>query len=147
MEPLLIAALFHDTGNALSYIGHEGLSAVLARLFLEKQGYCEDKISQVVKCIGATTLPQKPMNQYESILCDADLFHLGTKSFFRINKLLRKEWSQALNKNYSDKEWIFMNINFLRSHTYHTRYARLTLEPVKQKNIHIMESFVLQDIN
>ena len=142
LEPLLIAALFHDTGTAVEFKEHEKSSAINAHRFLRFENYPQQRIEVVVECIMATRMPQNPQNILQEILCDADLMHLGTDSFFRKNRQLRKEWAQYLNKQYSDMEWYALNVRFLEGHSYHTGYARKHLEPVKHENLKILKSLL-----
>lgn len=135
LEPIMVAGLFHDTGNAFRFQGHEDVSATYAVLFMEKNGYDDDYIEKVCRYIRATKIPQKPRNIYESIICDADLFHLGTNSYHTNNKLLRREWQNFLGLEYSEAEWLILNIKFLQDHKFHSQYGRLKLEPQKQKNL------------
>ena len=62
LEPIIIAGLFHDTGNAFRFDGHEDVE-------------------------------------------------------------------------YSDEEWLILNIKFLQNHRFHSQYGRLKLEPQKQINL------------
>ena len=135
LEPIIIAGLFHDTGNAFRFDGHEDVSATYAILYMEKNGYDEDFIEKVCGFIKATKIPQNPRNIYESIICDADLHHLGTESYQTKNKLLRREWQNFLGFEYSDEEWLILNIKFLQNHRFHSQYGRLKLEPQKQINL------------
>lgn len=135
LEPILLAALFHDTGNAAVFTGHENHCMIEASNFLSAQEYPVDKIISVAGCIKATYMPQQPKNFYEEIICDADLFHLGTKSYSSKNKLLRTEWSEFLKTDYSDETWDTLNIRFLEHHRFHTNYGKKILESIKQGNI------------
>ena len=141
-EIIAIAALFHDTGNAETFDGHEEVGANNALLFLRQEDYPEKRITDVVNCIGATRTPQRPMNKLERVICDADLFHLGTKYFLMLNERLRTEWESHQNLYYSDLEWYGMNIDFLNDHDFHTAYGKQILEPVKQQNITLFESIL-----
>lgn len=138
-EIVILASLFHDTGNSNSYKEHEKISAENAELFLENIGYPQEKIQQVMSCICATKMPQAPKNKLEEVLCDADLAHLGTNSFRSKNKLLRSEWFKCFNKNYSDAEWLENNICFLESHSYFTNYGNEILLPKKEKNLQLVK--------
>jgi hypothetical protein len=71
----------------------------------------------------------------EQILCDADLYHLGTDEFKTKSKLLREELTGFFKKDVSKKQWRKININFLENHKYFTDYARRKLQPVKDKNL------------
>ena len=138
-EIVVLASLFHDTGNSNTYKGHEKISADNAYAFLSNIGYPEENIEKVCSCIKATQMPQAPKTKIEEILCDADLAHLGTNAFRSKNKLLRSEWFKCFNKNYTDKEWLENNICFLESHSYFTSYGKEILLPKKQKNLQLLK--------
>ena len=135
LEPVLLGALFHDIGNAEVFTDHEDVSVRLAIEFLLDHKYPNSRISTVVDCINATRMPQKPITLLQRIICDADLNHLGTSEFRFKNKALRREWSLFLNIDYSDKEWMEMNLKFLGEHHYFTTYGKAFLNPVKIENM------------
>ena len=140
LEPILLAALFHDTGHAITYKNHEEQSALFAQNFLKNRKYSSDKISVVLNCINATRMPQQPNSTEEKILCDADLYHLGTDKFMSKNKALRKEWSEYLGIDNSDYDWNKSNMVFLKEHKYFTDYGNRILEYGKEKNILILQN-------
>ena len=82
-EVVTIAAWFHDLGHIMDYEQHENYSQLMARGFLEDQGYNQDRMIQVCDCIAATKLPQAPKSLLAEILCDADLAHLATPNYFQ----------------------------------------------------------------
>ena len=130
---LLLAAWFHDTGySGGQAAGHENLSIELATKFLNEHKVHQEVINKVVGCISATRLPQTPHTLIEQIICDADLFHLGTSDFKEKNKLLREELNDFGNLELSKKDWRKKNIEFLSKHTYFTSYAKENLAPLKQ---------------
>lgn len=140
IEPILLAALFHDTGNARVFEGHEDYSTIEARNFLLLQEYPVEKIDSVLDCIKTTRMPQQPNTIYQRIICDADLYHLGTSAFLSKNELLRREWATFLGTEYSDARWLSMNIEFLQQHQFHTKYGKEILEPVKHENIEMLKT-------
>jgi hypothetical protein len=77
-------------------------------------------------------LPQNPNLLIEQIICDADLFHLGTGDFKEKNKLLRDELNDFGHLELSKKDWRKKNIEFLSKHNYFTSYAKENLDPLKQ---------------
>lgn len=133
---VIIAAWFHDTGY---YAGlkktHEEESRKLAGDFLRQHNAPPQLIEKVAGCITATKMPQSPTNLIEQIICDADLFHLGSKTFKEKNKLLRREINNLEQDSIGKKEWVNLNIEFLSRHRYFTDYAREMLEPVKQNHL------------
>jgi len=135
-QALIIAAWFHDTG----YTGgeakdHETLSAQLASDYLGSKNSPPEMTAKVIGCINATRMPQNPDNSLEKIICDADLFHLGTDAFREKTNLLRKELKTFGNKDFSKNDWWKTNIDFLEAHKYFTSYGQEILQPVKE--IHI----------
>ncbi|MBC7904412.1 MAG: phosphohydrolase, partial [Gemmatimonadaceae bacterium] len=79
-------------------------------------------------------------NVIEQIICDSDLFHLGTPAFEEKNKLLREEINMLQEKRIGKKEWRQINIDFLERHRYFTDFGRDKLEPVKQQHLHDMSN-------
>ena len=76
------AACFHDTGYLIkSDETHELKSVALAQTFLTSIGINEQDIAEIKKCILATSMPQMPETLTEKIICDADLYNLGTSTF------------------------------------------------------------------
>ena len=130
---LTLAAWFHDTGYSGGHAaGHENLSIELAVKFLNEHKVNQTIIDKVIGCINATRLPQNPNSLIEQIICDADLFHLGTGDFREKNKLLREELNDFGNLDLSKKDWRKKNIEFLSKHNYFTSYAKENLDPLKQ---------------
>jgi HD superfamily phosphodiesterase len=133
-EVLLLAAWFHDIGFIKGVKKHEEVGKKIARTYLTNIKYSEDKIVQVLACIDATKMPQKPINKLGGILCDADLFHLGTEEFNNISSLLRSEMEVLCGEEYTDIEWLEKNEKFLSEHTYKTDYAFQKLNLQKTSN-------------
>lgn len=138
-------AWFHDTGYFEDTQDHEQKGADLAMVFLKKNDVPADIRDQVMQVILATKMPQRPTNQLENILCDGDLFHLGTEDFGKKRKLMHKEIELLYNKNISKNEWRKKDIAFLESQEYHTDYCALLLNDQKQKNIDKLKSKLKED--
>jgi predicted metal-dependent HD superfamily phosphohydrolase len=135
-ESLLIAAWFHDTGfSSGDAHGHEAVSINLVTSFLQDHKAAAGLSQKVIACIGSTKMPQSPSSLIEQILCDADLFHLGTDEFKPKNENLRQELAGFSKEDLSKKKWRAMNIVFMENHTYFTDYGRRKLQPVKEQHI------------
>ena len=134
LEVLLLAAWFHDVGFIKSLENHEENSKEIATAYLKEINYPEDLIAKVCKIIDATKMPQEPTTLLEKIICDADLFHLGTENFNERSNLLRSEWESCNKKNFSDIEWIEQNEKFIGKHTFFTDYAFKKLNNQKVQN-------------
>lgn len=131
---LLISAWFHDTGFSTGRAEeHEKESINLAANFLEERNVDPQVIQRVSSCIQATRMPQSPLSQVEKIMCDADLYHLGSGDYKKINDLLKQEQEYYFKKEFSKKEWRQRNIEFLETHQYFTDYAQQLQEPRKQE--------------
>src|SRR5690606_381055 len=139
LEPILIAALFHDTGMAETYLDHEEQSVIYATDYLKSKNYPASKIKIVSNCIMATKLPQKPKSKAEKVICDADMYHLGIESYIFRNERLRAEWKTFFNKEYSDEEWYSINMEFLKNHRYHTWFGKTVLTNRRELNYKMLK--------
>lgn len=134
------AAYFHDLGYCSGgAVEHEIRSADLAVEFLKKEGISPDIQQKVKGCILATQTPQSPKNLLEEIVCDADLFHFGNDAFELRNKLMHQEAEQVANFKIAKNVWRELTIQLLKTHNYHTSYAREKLSSGKSKNIEQLE--------
>ena len=133
---VVVAAWFHDLGYFTGEpAGHEERGAKMAQSYLEGTGVERAVIEAVCRCIIATKLPQRAVVLTEQIVCDADLYHLGTNDFGDRNKLMRKEAEALQDKKISKDEWRKTTIRFLESHQYYTDYCRLLLNEQQQENL------------
>jgi len=133
---LQLAAWFHDTGyTSGSSRDHENVSIRLSLEFMNARNIPEEIKTKVVGCINATRMPQTPENTLEQIICDADLFHLGTSDFDEKNRMLREELNEFGDNDVSKKDWRKINIRFLERHEYFTPYGREKLQPVKDRHL------------
>jgi len=132
---VIAAAWFHDTGYMEDTANHEEKSARMAGEFLKAQYADDELINEVNGCIMATRMPQKPVGLLQSIICDADLFHLGTDDFDGNNKQLRKECKAVYHCDFSKQDWRHKTIQFMQAHHYHTDYAQMLLADQKDKNL------------
>ena len=134
---IMAAAWLHDLGYYVnnSAVNHEVESAKLAVDYLKSREFEDFIIEGVKNCILATQLPQAPQNLLEEIVCDADLFHLGTDEFMDNQKLLRREMS-FLKQDKIDKHiWLKDTTQLMYSHNYHTPYCQDLLTKGKTKNL------------
>ena len=138
---LTVAAWFHDSGYSKGVAkDHESESIRLATEFLQKSNVSPEIIQKTVACIEATRLPQTPTSIPSSIICDADLSHLGTDDFWLKSKLLRQEINDTHDAKIGKKEWRKINIRFLEGHKYFTDYARQKYDPPKQQHLAELKS-------
>lgn len=136
---LIVGAWFHDTGFSTGRAEeHEKESIRLATAFLTERNVDPQVIQRVSSCIQATHMPQSPLSQVEKIMCDADLYHLGSGDYKKINDQLKQEQEYYFRKEFSKKEWRQRNIEFLETHQYFTDYAQQIQEPRKQEWIRLL---------
>jgi len=134
---VMTAAWFHDTGycNGTSAKKHEERGVELMEEYLKSKDVDPEIIERVRGCILSTKLPQHPVNLLEQIVCDADLFHLGTDNFFERDKLMRKEAEWLGGKEIPKDDWRKFTIKLMEEHAYHTEYCRSLLTESKARNL------------
>lgn len=133
---LLGAAYFHDLGYGKGgSLRHESRGAQMAKDFLEKEGVSLLLIAKVERCILATRMPQEPKDLLEQIICDADLFHLGSPAFIERNKLMLEEAEIVSGLKIDKSFWRAGTIKLFEEHQYHTAYAQEKLSAGKMKNL------------
>lgn len=136
---VLAASWFHDMGYLFDCTQHEARGESIARAFLEEKGVDQRVIDQISGCILATKMPQSPVGLLQEIVCDADLYHLGSDSFKQKNRLMRKE-AEAFCKREIDKNvWRIKTIALFKAHHYHTDFCRNLLNNKKAQNLAEME--------
>lgn len=136
LEALLVAAWLHDTGYSSGKAKeHEAVSLQHMQDFFSTREAAAPFIEKVKGCILATRMPQNPQTKAEEILCDADLFHLGSSGFKEKSRLLRNELRNFNGEDWSKKDWRQNNIAFLEAHHYFTDYGRKVLQPVKEAHL------------
>lgn len=138
------AAWFHDLGYLSSQEDHEQNGADQAKEFLEKNNADPEVVQKVINCIMATKMPQHPGNLLEEIVCDADLYHLGSDSFKDRSKLMRKEVEAFYNKKIDKMQWWLKTIGFFEAHHYHTAYVQELLGEKKEANLIELKEKVLK---
>ena len=130
------AACFSEAGQLIKNVKPQKVeSAKLARAFFISLVLNEKDIVAIEKCILATEIPQNPETLAEKIVCDADLYYLGTEGFMEENALLKKEAEAVGNTKIDDNIWRTATINLLENHRYHTGYCQLLLDSGKAANL------------
>ncbi|ASU35089.1 Pycsar system effector family protein [Mucilaginibacter xinganensis] len=137
---VMAAVWFHDLGYMIDLNSHEEKGAELASDFFEEHNVNKKHIELIVSCIMATRMPQAPKTLLEEIVCDADLFNLGTDKFKEKDKLLLKEVNLLHNTSLTKQQWREKSISFLESHSYHTDYCKVLLNNTKEKNLEEIKS-------
>jgi HD superfamily phosphodiesterase len=131
---LLTAAWFHDCGHLNGPpLGHEARSVLMLEEFMGDSSVNDPVISQIANCILSTKIPNDPANLLEEILCDSDLFHLGTSEFSVADLQVKQEYE--LRTNMVMPDWDQNSLAFLLNHRYYTRYCRDLLDRGKAENI------------
>ncbi|MDB5020200.1 MAG: phosphohydrolase [Pedobacter sp.] len=142
---VLSASWFHDLGYLDKWEEHEQRGAEAAAAFLAERGVDEETIMAVRGCILATKMPQSPKGLLEQIVCDSDLYHLGSDDFKDRNRLMRKETENLLGKDVSKDTWRLGTIKLMESHHYHTDYCTNLLEKRKRKNLESLKAKVQEN--
>lgn len=135
LEILTLAAWFHDSGYYEDFAKHEEISARNARKFLEERNYSEDKISEITQAILHTKIPHPPCdNIICNALCDADLYHLASKSYLKSSEKLREEKSALRKQEIEPKNYWQDTLVFLQNHKYRTKYGKKVFGKKKELN-------------
>ena len=130
---LKTAALLHDVGFLENHLNHEALGCDFAKKNLADFDYSQQDIDAICEMIMATKLPQTPKNHLSEILCDADLFYLGSVKYeFFANKLFREFKEFGILK--TNEDWHKRQVDFLNTHQYFTKTAQQEREATKQEN-------------
>lgn len=132
---VVAAAWFHDLGYMVDIASHEEKGIEIATAFFKEHKLDDEDIKLISGCINATKMPQAPTSLLEEIMCDADLFHLGTDDFLKKDKKLLEEFNLLHHTNKSKLEWREKSIKFVEEHQYFTDYCRLLLNDTQQKNM------------
>jgi len=129
-----VAAWFHDTGYLFDIENHERAGAAEAEQFLKALAVAPEIIASVKSAILATKLPQSAASITDKIVCDADLYHLGTEDFADINKLVRQEKLLLYPDSFTKDAWLKKTIALFESHEFQTEYCKKHLTAQKEKN-------------
>jgi len=127
------AAIMHDTGFLIASKNHEELSCDLARKYLPQFNYDDNKIDEVCQLIMTTKLPQSPFNNLSNILCDADLYYIGTEDYQVFASRLFRELKHQ-DETLTDDAWFTQQRAFLKSHSYFSATAKHELDDKKKAN-------------
>ena len=134
LQLLQTAAFMHDAGFLSAYDGHEEVSCNLARELLPQYNYTPDQVEAVCEIIMATQLPPKPRNKLSQILCDADVYYIGTDDYnFFSNRLYRE--LKHRDPNLTNEEWTVKQVSFLQAHEFFTQSAKEKLDEHKESNL------------
>jgi len=135
VELLQLAAWFHDSGYDKGATQHEQRSVRNAFDFLSPFNLPPEDLHFIERCILATKVPSHPKDIFEEILCDADLSHLGKKSYWDRCGRIRQELLLTKSNIMSEQEWVDFELRFMNSHRYFTPVAEQIYNPGKLKHI------------
>lgn len=148
-ELLKLAALFHDTGFQKAYHSNEEYSCEIAAELMAPH-YSDLLIERVQDIIMATKIftisgvvRQCPgQDLLRQLMCDADLYNLGSPDFFDLAHRLRLELGHHAKVTMTDLEWFQMELNLLQTHTWATSAAHVLMADQKAANITALEAAV-----
>lgn len=135
-EILTIAAWFHDVGHLNGGLElHEERSVDELKTFLAQKGIHDEAYENAIaKCILATKVPQHPETKLEEVICDADVYHFGTRQFRKTNRLVKEEMISRGYKGLT-KNWNEHSLAMLQQQRYFTQYCADNLNAGKEENI------------
>lgn len=133
-DQLEVAALFHDIGYRFGYNDHEERSAALIAEFLNNYGANPSFIGEVEQLILSTNRKRVPRNLSDQIIRDADISYLGTDKYGKEAPLLREEVRVTRGLQFSDREWLELNLAFFRSQDFLTDSAQKLFGSMRKVN-------------
>jgi len=143
---VLAAAWFHDAGFRNDAERHEEESMELAEDYLINAHVPAGVIRQITDCIFSTRLPQHPVTLFAKILCDADLYYLGTTQCYKNEMRLLKEYNATYRLNHNNKlAWLKSSLQQLCGHKYYTDYFQQTLRHNLLKNIVVIKEKIAKE--
>jgi predicted metal-dependent HD superfamily phosphohydrolase len=147
MELGTIAAWFHDTGYSRKCAMHEYESISIFDENCKKGDFTDEEVAMIHSLILSTKMPQKPKSEVEKALCDADLHHLGTDSFYDLSKALKKEIENDIKYDIPKEKWNRDTYYFVREHNFFTKYAKEKFDPKKEENTRLIRSKIKEFVN
>jgi uncharacterized membrane-anchored protein YitT (DUF2179 family)/predicted metal-dependent HD superfamily phosphohydrolase len=136
---LRTAALFHDAGFLQHHHEHEEISCKISRKHLPEFGYSAEQVEKICRMIMATRLPQEPVDHLSELLCDADLYYLGTEYYSAYSERLFEEFKRTGVVN-TNAEWLVRQIEFLSTHRYFTPSAINKLDAHKKTTLQSLQA-------
>ena len=130
-----VAAWFHDTGYTKTTTFHEQKSIEIFNEKVSNGDFSAEDIATIDELIQGTRMPQQPTTMLGKVVCDADLHHLGTESFFEQSELLKKEVENEADRKIKKEMWNVDSYYFLREHQFFTPYAKKTFGPKEEENL------------
>ena len=128
---LKIGATVHDMGFLKSPENHEEIGADMAEEMMNELGMSKKRIGVMRSLVMATKVPQTPKTELEMIICDSDLDYLGRDDYPQISARLFEEL-RFMKILKTKEQWKKLQIDFLKTHTYHTPFAIKNREPKKK---------------
>lgn len=135
--PLLLAALFHDTGFIESYSKNEVIGMRLARNWLKSQNYPELNIKKVERLIEVTIPFTQAETILEKIIQDADLDNFWRDDCFSKMHSVERELSEMTALDTRAMYDIFRS---LHSYNFQTSTAQRDRQPKRLSNRAAFES-------
>lgn len=132
---LLLAALFHDTGFTEVYFNNEIVGTKIAREYLEKIDFREDRIKNIENIILATIVFNKAENKPQKIIQDADFDNFWRRDFMVKSLLVKKELKLIAEKEISVRDWYKTTYNLMRKQSFKTFTARKERNQIKKENL------------
>lgn len=130
-----LAALFHDTGYATVYDGHEEAGAALAEGWLVQHGASATEAKRVARLILSTRIGTTPRGKAQQVLRDADSAKAGQADFLEKGERLRLERQHVLGKRITHVHWLRENLAYLNGHRFFTPYAEQRFGSQKALNL------------
>lgn len=147
MLTLYVAAWFHDTGHLYTegFHKHEEESVHIMKRFMHEYDDADKElIPGIEACIMATKMPRNPINLLQEIICDADVYHLGTKDFKETNWKVFEEYNLRAEQ-ISKHDWGIKSLEVLKDIHFYTSYCKGLLDEKRKANMKKLKKKVKED--
>lgn len=145
---LYTSAILHDIGYLVQYLGHEDISAKIARANLPYYEFSDDQINQSERIIHATELRRGPEKDdiLQQLMCDGDLSNLGENflsagfAMLKETMIHLKEMPELYTLPKTLLEWYERQLEFIQNHKWYTNAAKDLFGESKEANIADLKS-------
>ena len=133
---LKLAAWYHDIGYLNEPDNHEEESIRLFLLSIQKETLPPEMTDMVVQLIRSTKQKDtEKRNELENMIHDMDRVAMGMTNFMEWGQKLRTEWKNLRNAEWTDKDWIRFQIEYLNMTHFKTDHGRQTYGAQKALNL------------
>ena len=147
LHSVILGAWFINIGYLFDFVDHTKQSIRVFRDFLKQVDYPEEKAKVLLKAIEKALNNQKPENNIEAILADANNAILGSEEFLLWVKYHRQERNYFVKPKITKRSFWQTISNYLNEHEYYTLSAKQKFQKGKEQNIEKINQFLSEQLS